>query len=63
MNTKPSNKKWIRRSIGVLLLLLTGYWFYTFAPTIIVFAANALYLVMLGVVIIGFIYLIYRLLR
>lgn len=63
MNAKPSNRKWIRRSLGVLLLFLMGYLFYIFVPTLIVVAANTLYLVILGVIVIGFIYLIYRLLR
>lgn len=63
MKTTTPNKKWIRKSIGVLLLILLGYLLFTSLPLLITLAANTLYMVILAIAIIGLGYLIYRLFR
>lgn len=63
MNAPTSNGKWIRRSVGVLLLILLGYLLFNALPILLVLTANILYLAVLGIGIIALIYLFYRLFR
>ncbi|MBK7873401.1 MAG: hypothetical protein IPJ74_23425 [Saprospiraceae bacterium] len=63
MSNQASNKKLIKRIIGIGVLIILAYLFYTSLPTIVALAANTFYLAVAGIVVIGIGYVIYRLFK
>ncbi|MDX1940299.1 MAG: hypothetical protein SFU99_07095 [Saprospiraceae bacterium] len=63
MSNQASNKKLIKRIIGIGVLIILAYLFYISLPMIVMLAANTFYLAVIGIIVIGIGYMIYRLFK